>query len=355
MKHFLILLLLVQVSLKAQDLTEDQQMQIDFAIDFFYEDGSKMFIERPFYFERKDIETPLFLKELPSESVLKQALQQFKRNSSLELSEFGSMSSLSLKSTLEAITWDFQKMVQVSLLNSNLKDAQGKEVLVNDQISTSYSETSSSNFVNGKKITKIRLETNSGLFFKEDKPEGPNGEISFKVALTKGYEVVKISSDDIKKEFRFKGVNNTVIAVLNNYVVFKPETYDPDQGIDFNVTHLSKDDKQTFSRLASTAIETRKANGEVFNKEMLDIGQGILTMPKKIYDIFKKKPSISKEKFRKLTLPLFTECLPFMGDYDKMEAVFGPTYLVIQELAPIEHCYLYVPKKVEEITINKQL
>ncbi|PCE66221.1 hypothetical protein [Sediminicola luteus] len=355
MKKALVFLLILHNSLQSQELSEQEQMQIDFAIDLFYADGSKIFVDGPLYYTKKTVDTPLFLAQLPPKQVLKNTLAAYGEIAKLEFDGEGMMHSLNVVATLENIDWPLPELFQISLVGNKLLDAQGQAVALNDQISTSHTYFTQTQHENGENKIYKTLQLSSGMFFTEDHVDTPKGDLSFQLDLISGYETVKIGPQDTGKKFSFLGVDYTVIGIRNNYVIIHPDHYDHEKGFPFKVMHLDTSNKAQFTELSYDEIEARKEAGEVFDNDVLGMGTGMLSIPQNMYKIFESEPKISKADFKKKAMPLLLASLAVIGDAPKMAEILGPTYIVIQDLAPIEQLYLYAPKSTESLTITKAL
>lgn len=347
--------MLLHHNLQSQELSEQEQMQVDFAIDLFYEDGSKIFVDGPLYYTKKTVDTPLFLTQLPPKQVLKNTLAAYGENVELEFDGEGMMHSLNVIATLENIDWPLPELFQISLVGNKLVDAQGQAVALNDQISTSHTFFTQTQHENGESKTYKTLHLSSGMFFKKDHVDNPWGDVSFRLDLISAYETVKIGPEDTGRTFSFLEIDYTVIGIRNNYVIIHPNSYEHEKGFPFKTLHLDTSNKAQYTELSYDEIQARKEAGEVFDKDVLGMGTGMLSIPQNIYKIFESEPKISKADFKKKAMPLLLASLAVMGDAPKMAEILGPTYIVIQDLAPIEQLYLYAPKSTERLTITKAL
>jgi len=326
---------------KGQKSDSSKIKALEMTQGFLYYSGSDVFKKNRLFFKTDDDKYILPWEALKNNDpkILAAALDTVSQYAKLKttINGFGT-TQLELQSHFPVNSTNNDKLINVKITQSKLKDSLNQEVKLNESVSTSYGVKSYSSYSKENNIN-YKWQTLNLFIGIDSKIKSTNisGSVTFKAEAITGYNYVKITKNDIGKEFVLKNQKFKVIDIWENKVVLSPvNTMSID--IEFKYVNMNDNSQQikSLSFFEFNKLKDKDSTITYFR------GESMTKVYKKVYDQFKKDSTITYENFSK---NLYQPCLDMINNKDKKlkESYFlGPKYTIIVTAGPIENLYLYL-------------
>ncbi len=264
---------------------------------------------------------------LYTEAQLKTALDTLAKNAVIKIKEgFFSNHVLEFKSSFpEFIDEGLIDIFELSVTASTIQD--GKATLqISKDGSSGFGSLSTSGTKDGKSYSHLWRTINKSFDIKtEIKTNNQKGTVVFESGFINGYDYLNITSSDIGKEIKIGEYTFTIIDILENAIVIYFNTNI--EGIDFSVINIDK---------------------EGYRITWPDISYSSQTLSKDIYLMFKEKPNLSFEDYKKAVHHKFLKIAKSDQKVKETENVFGKKYHIFSFPGKLTNLFLYMPKYISK-------
>lgn len=335
---------------KAQKVDSTALKQIDLIKKVTYGMGAELFKTRELQYKTKnDYETPWELSGDNYEK-LKVGLDSIIAYSTIEIEKDDFLgTNVVFKSKVEGIE-NLDNILQIELLDYKLLDSDGKPIDVEKRTRTNYGSLSGSGIKNGQSYSyNYRTITSRFKIETEKEPNQLKGNFKLSASFPSGYDKVLITPKDIGKEFTLGKIKYSVINVIENIIILRPDVEDNNISLDFKFVNLDADGNEIGQ---IPYFELMKMNE---GKDIEVLGVGKQTITEKVYNIFNENPNITQEEFNEIINPI---AIQIYNSNDKRLAskkLFGKKYIAITNAGPVKECYLYFENRETKQEFEKEL
>jgi hypothetical protein len=343
MNKYIITLVLISTltafsSVKGQNLDTKALEQIEFAKKMTYQMGAELFSKRKLHFKTNSE----FIA--PWDKMTKEKLEDFKaalrtiiENGTVEIKESRSFKkSLVFKSQVPEID-DLSDMLKINLVETNLMDNDKNALETRKRGSTFYGSKFNSSNKNGITTSSNQITiTNSYRITSKSVTGTITGNIKLRASFPSEYKKVLITPSDIGKEFSLGTQKFQVINIVENKVFLK--FLEQEAIPKFKFVNLDNNGNEIAS-LTYNELEKLKEDNKAIDMSTL---HGMETLPEKVYAVFNKNPSITKEEFNSSIEPWLMQSYKTKGEERLQDKLFTESYIVLTSVGPIANCNLYI-------------
>ena len=336
---------------KAQKVDSTALKEINLIKKVTYGMGTELFKTRELQFRtNKDYETPW--EELSSRNVesLKAGLNTIIANGTIEIEKNNfSGTSIVFNSKVEGIN-DLDNILEIELIDSDITDSSGESIAVKKRARTNYGSQSGSGIKNGQSFS-YNYRTIKSLFKIETEKDSNEikGNLKLLASFPSSYDKVLITPEDIGKEFILGDIKYSVINIIKNIIILRPDIGDNNISLDFNFVNLDRDGNEIGQIPYFELIRMNKG------KDIEVLGVGKQTITEKVYNIFNENPNITQEEFNEIINPIATQIYNSNDKRLESKKLFGKKYIAITNAGPVEKCYLYFENRETKQEFEKEL
>lgn len=302
----------------SQDMPEPTQEDWEMMTEFMHEMYASVFQGKGYAYKETPYVREDFFNTLPSAEEVNACLQRIRETGqiAMEKHEFGPR--LTYTAELTPGFRDLQgAQFEIELEALNLSDEKGRPL---QKLFMFY------NYSSGDQIEYVTpIDTADAL------PLGNlSGSATYSLRFLIDYGKATLKKEDIGKTFSLNDCDFKLIDIVNNQVVIESLC---EEETDLSLINFAND-STIYASYSYEELLQMKEEDESINTEG-SFNQSRLTIPKTMYDLFRKKPTMTLKAFRK-RFPL--EEMKKMKDTE-------PTYILLEQVAPIgEKFVVFAPK-----------
>jgi hypothetical protein len=228
-------------------------------------------------------------------------------------------------------------MLKINLVETNLMDNDKNALETRKRGSTFYGSKFNSSNKNGITTSSNQITiTNSYRITSKSVTGTITGNIKLRASFPSEYKKVLITPSDIGKEFSLGTQKFQVINIVENKVFLK--FLEQEAIPKFKFVNLDNNGNEIAS-LTYNELEKLKEDNKAIDMSTL---HGMETLPEKVYAVFNKNPSITKEEFNSSIEPWLMQSYKTKGEERLQDKLFTESYIVLTSVGPIANCNLYI-------------
>lgn len=338
------ILIVFSTTLFGQEIDSTKTKQIEIFEKIMYVMNSEIFKKQKYYSKLdKDYKFP-WTDKIYSPEQLKNALDTLAKNSKIEIKE-GAFSNLILEYNSYFPTYINQEIsgiFKLTIDTNQIKGLNDKKTEIEKDGSTGFGSKFSSGFKEGKSYSYDWKTINKSFNIRSKvNKEELKGKISFRSSFILDYDYVKINESNIGESFHIGELEFKVIDLFDNKVVldFKQNTKD----LKFSFVNI--DDKgNKISQIPYFNFQELKEKDSKISSDASPLPEGSQTMYKANYDIFKSKPDLSFDEYKKNVHEKFVNISNSKNQKEMAEKVWGKKYIIFTATDKVQNFFLYLPK-----------
>lgn len=303
--NLLILLLASTSLLHAQPLSKKEWK---LALKAYYQQYQALTTAKSYVYQEVLFERQEFFEEVPASEVIAKTRALAAETANIALIEEDMGPQLAFEAKISDGYPDFiSEQINIALVESNLKDSKGQTI----ELSSMAQSGADGNTL----LHRLGIDGNQS-----PNPGEISGDATYDLSFLLRYDQVKLAKEHKGESFSLAGCEFKLIEVLHNQVILESACdYEPD----LKLINWGKEgyifSPYPYQELMDMAVKDPSINTDGF------FSQSSSSVPKRIYQLLKEQPDISKKKLRKaFPMASFTQ-----------EVMDGDQYLVLSNVAPI--------------------
>ncbi|WP_199912784.1 hypothetical protein [Aquimarina aquimarini] len=343
-KVIFIILSIFSTTLFGQEIHEAIAKQIRMYEKTMYETSSEVFKKQKYYSKLdKDYTFPWIEKKHTPEQ-LKSALDTIAKNAKIEI-KYKGFSNLILELNTSFPAYINKKVLDLFELKINtyqIKNSNDTSIKIDKDGSTNFSLKFSSRYKNGKShsYNSKTIKKSFNILSKKNQ-EKLKGKVLFRSSITLDYDYVKIDKSNIGASFHIGRFDFKIIDFFDNKVVldFKQNI----DGVKFSFVNVN-DEGYKISQIPYFNFQKLKIKDSNNTSDASSIPERIQAIYKANYDLFKSKPDLSFNEYKKNVHGKFIEILKSKNQKETIEKVWGKEYVMFVTTDRVQNLFLYMPK-----------
>lgn len=230
---------------------------------------------------------------------------------------------------------------KITIKSNQIKNLNDKVAEIEKDGSTSFGSKFSSGYKNEKSYSYDWKTINKTFNIRSNENiEELRGEVFFNGSFILDYNYVKINKSNVGESFNIDNLEFKVIDFFDNKVIlhFKNNK----ENLNFSFANIDNKGNR-ISQIPLLNFEELKEKNRKIPSDASPLPEGSQTIYKTNYDLFKSKPNLSFDEYKKNIHHKLVEILNSENQKETAEKVWGTKYIVFTATDKMQNFFLYLP------------